>query len=183
MGRLWVFSPNVVMAEALVRYLASLGFSAQAASDGASAAVFDLTAYDSPLPPAPNLPCLAIVRSGDPGVVVEVGALGYLGVHRPCDDEARLVDGLAAILSGQHGFMPIVAGRELTPNGLGQRQLTARETEVLSLLMLGLPNKRIAHRLGITERTIKHHVSSLMRKYNARGRLGLFVKSQATHRS
>jgi DNA-binding NarL/FixJ family response regulator len=48
--------------------------------------------------------------------------------------------------------------------------LTERESEVLQLLALGLPNKTIASRLGISEHTAKFHVGSIMAKLGAASR-------------
>ncbi|MBI2772963.1 MAG: response regulator transcription factor [Chloroflexi bacterium] len=41
---------------------------------------------------------------------------------------------------------------------------TAQELAVLRLLVLGLANKLIAHQLGVTEQTVKAHVTVLLRK-------------------
>lgn len=48
--------------------------------------------------------------------------------------------------------------------------LTEREQEVLSLLAKGLANKQIAVTLGISEHTVKFHVSSIYSKLNATNR-------------
>ncbi len=48
--------------------------------------------------------------------------------------------------------------------------LTERETEVLALLSKGLANKQIAVTLGISEHTVKFHVSSIYSKLNATNR-------------
>ena len=48
--------------------------------------------------------------------------------------------------------------------------LSARELDVLHLLARGLPNKGIAHRLGISEHTVKYHVSAILAKLNAESR-------------
>ncbi|MDP2661093.1 MAG: response regulator transcription factor [Dehalococcoidia bacterium] len=45
--------------------------------------------------------------------------------------------------------------------------LTEREREVLQLMALGLPNKAIAHRLNISEHTVKFHVGSVLAKLAA----------------
>jgi DNA-binding NarL/FixJ family response regulator len=48
--------------------------------------------------------------------------------------------------------------------------LTEREIEVLGMLAEGLGNKTIAHRLGISEHTVKFHVSSVLAKLGAGSR-------------
>jgi DNA-binding NarL/FixJ family response regulator len=48
--------------------------------------------------------------------------------------------------------------------------LTAREVQVLELLAEGLPNKAIAGRLGISDQTVKFHVSSISGKLGAKNR-------------
>ena len=51
--------------------------------------------------------------------------------------------------------------------------LTERETDVLRLLAQGMANKEIARELGIGEKTVKTHVSSILAK------LGLQSRTQA----
>jgi DNA-binding CsgD family transcriptional regulator len=48
--------------------------------------------------------------------------------------------------------------------------LTLQQRKVLSLLMGGLPNKLIAHQLGVTEATVKAHVSQVLMKFNVHSR-------------
>jgi DNA-binding CsgD family transcriptional regulator len=54
-----------------------------------------------------------------------------------------------------------------------QVKLTRREEEVLSGLMKWLGNKEIAANLNLSERTVKHHVSSLLKKFRVCGRMEL----------
>ena len=49
-------------------------------------------------------------------------------------------------------------------------ELTPREHEVLRLLAEGLPNKSIAHKLGISEHTVKFHVNAILGKLDAQSR-------------
>ena len=48
--------------------------------------------------------------------------------------------------------------------------LTAREHDVLALLAEGLPNKAIAHALGISDQTVKFHVAAIIAKLGAANR-------------
>ncbi len=51
-----------------------------------------------------------------------------------------------------------------------QKLLTQRETEVVSLMALGLTNRDIAERLVISAKTVEHHVSRILDKLNLRSR-------------
>jgi DNA-binding NarL/FixJ family response regulator len=48
--------------------------------------------------------------------------------------------------------------------------LTPREIEILEYIAKGYLNKQIAMELGISEQTIKNHVTSILRKLNANAR-------------
>lgn len=52
----------------------------------------------------------------------------------------------------------------------GEQPLTDREQEVLQLLSLGMPNKSIARKLGVSEHTVKFHVGSILAKLDASSR-------------
>ena len=56
-----------------------------------------------------------------------------------------------------------------------QPQLTTREDEILRLVNKGLANRTIAKQLGITERTVKAHVSKLFSKMGVHGRVELIL--------
>ena len=55
--------------------------------------------------------------------------------------------------------------------------LTAREEQVLQLLLLARSNREIAEELGIEERTVKAHVGKLMRKVGAENRIELSMRA------
>ena len=59
---------------------------------------------------------------------------------------------------------------EVDEGPAGAESLTARELDVLHLLVEGLPNKAIALRLGISAQTVKFHVASIGGKLGARNR-------------
>ena len=70
-------------------------------------------------------------------------------------------------------LQPAVAAKLIrhiaTPTALVE-PLTEREEEVLNYLAQGLQNKEIAGRLGISERTVKFHVSAVLTKLGAGNR-------------
>ncbi len=96
------------------------------------------------------------------------------------------------IRSGARGVLPVDATPEqigialravaadivvIAPEAIRRTQaapvgsaLTARETEVLRMIAAGLANKEIAYRLGISEHTVKFHVSALLGKLGAASR-------------
>lgn len=53
--------------------------------------------------------------------------------------------------------------------------ITAREVDVLALVADGLANKEIAHRLGISPRTIEKHIEALLRKTGTQSRTRLAI--------
>lgn len=58
--------------------------------------------------------------------------------------------------------------------------LTAREQEVLRLLLQGQSNQRMAVTLGVTTRTVKYHVTNVLRKLGARSRISLLASYNQT---
>ncbi len=63
----------------------------------------------------------------------------------------------------------VVAQVERTAEGV-VAPLTPRETQILAGIAAGNTNRQIAQMLGISEQTIKNHVSSILRKLNANDR-------------
>jgi DNA-binding NarL/FixJ family response regulator len=72
--------------------------------------------------------------------------------------------GLMSGLMRDGGRVKLTEGESLT------EPLTAREKEVLQLMAEGMANKQIALSLGISEHTVKFHLSSLYAKLNVAGR-------------
>ncbi len=61
------------------------------------------------------------------------------------------------------------------------RSLTKREREILSLVSCGMPNKEIAINLGITERTVKNHLSNIFKKIEVADRTQAAVFAIKNH--
>ena len=106
---------------------------------------------------------------------VRAGAAGYLLKDAQPDD---LVAAIRTVSEGKAQLDPSVAARVLEELAADTRTpapelLTAREREVLALLARGLANKAIARELGVTEKTVKTHVSNIL------GKLGVHDRTQA----
>ncbi|MDD2208023.1 MAG: LuxR C-terminal-related transcriptional regulator [Bacilli bacterium] len=54
--------------------------------------------------------------------------------------------------------------------------LTLREKEVFELLVLNKTTKEISEFLGISEKTVRNHISNVMQKLNVKGRAGAIVE-------
>jgi DNA-binding NarL/FixJ family response regulator len=93
---------------------------------------------------------------------IEAGVQGYVLLGCPLDAIVRAV---RSVDGGGTAMDPLVAGKFI--KGSSGASLTARQTEVLHLLMSGLSNKDIAGRLAIIEGTVKTHVKAIFKKLGA----------------
>lgn len=93
---------------------------------------------------------------------LRAGAIGY---QLKDGEPAELLAAIRAAARGEVPLDPRVA-RILLPAAAEARTeiLSTREEQVLRLIMAGLPNKHIAGRLGIAERTVKVHIGHLFRR-------------------
>src|SRR5690349_21404597 len=91
---------------------------------------------------------------------LDAGACGHL--LKDAEPE-ELVRGIRAAAKGESPLTPRVAAQILTARseGRGKTALTERERDVLALLAEGLPNKVIALRLGISDKTVKAHLTRI----------------------
>ena len=97
--------------------------------------------------------------------VLRAGARGYLLKGAAVADIERAI---RAVARGETSIDPRVASRVSALARLPR--LSPREREVLALIADGQSNKEIASRLGVTERTIKFHVTSIFNKLGAENR-------------
>jgi DNA-binding NarL/FixJ family response regulator len=92
-----------------------------------------------------------------------------------------LVSALQAVAQGMVVLDPELADSVLPtiddPTGTLVEELTPREIEVLQLLAEGLSNKAIAHRLDISEHTVKFHVNAILGKLGAQSRTEAVVRA------
>lgn len=106
----------------------------------------------------------------EPGVVDEalrLGANGYLLKHV---GPGILVDAIRAALRGEVVLDPAAVDAVGTAAPSPLATLTDREREVLACIVDGMTNKQAAQALGISEKTVKTHVSHLLAKLGVRDR-------------
>jgi DNA-binding NarL/FixJ family response regulator len=106
---------------------------------------------------------LAAVKAGASGYVLKGAGAGELaGVIR-------------SVIAGDVYVPPALAWgmlRELrVPRSGPYDELTDREREVLQLVAEGLSNQEVAYRLGLAEKTIKHHMTNILGKLQVRSRV------------
>jgi two-component system, NarL family, response regulator LiaR len=111
--------------------------------------------------------------------MVRAGAIGYLLKSAEADDLRRA---LRSAATGQVQLDPAAAARLVrevrSPDA--PETLTEREREVLRLLARGLANKEIGRALGISEDTVKTHVSRILGKLGARSRTQAVLHAMRT---
>jgi DNA-binding NarL/FixJ family response regulator len=134
---------------------------------------------------------LVLTSDADPGLIARMlrgGARGYL-VHGAFDPE-ELHRAVRAVAAGHGWLSPIAAAvatatvrdqvsREQAQLDLAERHrkvrdrygLTRREQDVLELLSEGLSNAAIAHRLLLTEKTVKNHLHHIFAKLRVSTRM------------
>lgn len=95
---------------------------------------------------------------------LDAGAIGYLLKDAEPGELAR---GIAAAARGESPLDPRAAGTVIAariPAPEPRAVISIREREVLALLASGMANKEIARNLGISEKTVKAHLTSIFRQ-------------------
>ena len=123
---------------------------------------------------------LILSASGEQQDVLEAVKAGATGYLVKSASRTELLDAVRRVALGDTVFTPGLAGlvlgeyRRLSDGPAesddGAPRLTERETEVLRLLVEGLPNKLIARRLGISEKTVKAHLTNIFQRLDVTDR-------------
>jgi DNA-binding NarL/FixJ family response regulator len=148
----------------------------------------DLTLMDLRLPGGSGVEAIRTIRAKSPNAkfvvlttyegdedihqALQAGARGYLIKGMPHE---ALMEALRKVHAGGR-YLPSPVTRALasrTPDG----ELSAREREVLALLVKGRSNREIAAQLGIKEATVKSHVSVILMRLEVSDRTQAVVKA------
>jgi DNA-binding NarL/FixJ family response regulator len=116
---------------------------------------------------------------------IKAGAMGYLLKDVAIDE---LLEAVRRVYKGEALIQPTIATKVLKEFAMLDKRkikggdqfynnLTEREKEVLRLIALGGTNKEIARKLGITEKTVKNHMSNIFQTLhvNNRTKAALYV--------
>ena len=116
----------------------------------------------------PALPVIVLTAAEDPAQARRAFAAGALGYVPKSASAETLLTALTLVLRGET-FVPALVLRSASAERPAfaapghAHDLTERQSQVLRHLGEGLSNKAIAHRMGITEKTIKAHMTGVLR--------------------
>lgn len=134
----------------------------------------------------PQIPVLMV--SGNDSVDVRskaatYGAAGF--ISKSCETQ-QLLEAMRALLAGQHWFGELPENSDdQERDDLAKRvaSLTPHQFRVFVMIAQGLLNKQIAYHLGISEPTVKSHVTAIFRKLGVRKRTELIIVANSLSES
>lgn len=123
----------------------------------------------------PEIPVIVVSANDDPAVIrrcIEFGALGFLPKTAEVE---QMGEAIRAVLDGSVWTPPGVdlsapVDAEIADMVRRLSTLTPQQVRVLMMLSEGLLNKQIAYELGVSEATVKAHVSAILTKLNVDSR-------------
>ncbi len=123
----------------------------------------------------PNIPIVIVSASEDAGIVQKALGLGASGFIPKSAGTQTIIAAVAAVLKGDlwvpDGYDPGASTDKETDDIVRRvATLTAQQIRVLMMLKEGLLNKQIAYELGVSEATIKAHVSAILQKLKVSSR-------------
>jgi two-component system nitrate/nitrite response regulator NarL len=134
----------------------------------------------------PRVPVVLLSAHGEPEVIGRCHALDVAAfLHKAETSSAELLATLAAAAQGRKIFPAALLDAPASAHSTDQPDhggVTARELQVLRCIAEGQDNITIAAVLGISERTVKAHVSALYRKLGLENRVQLAIRAQTMRR-
>lgn len=133
----------------------------------------------------PNIPIMVVSGLEDRRIVHEAIRLGASGFVPKSMNKQSLVEAVSKVLSGSL-YLPLeftqnssIVRAKATEHDIADRiaELTPAQIRVMQLLCRGLLNKQIACELGVTETTVKAHVSEVLRKLKVASRTQAVVET------
>ena len=128
---------------------------------------------------APSVAVIVVTAMEDPAVVQRAIGLGAAGFVPKSSNLTEISKALETVLAGGISVPERFANLNLAPSQLSEAELSAtrrigtltpQQYRIATLLAAGMLNKQIAWDLGITEATVKVHMSTILRKLNVQNR-------------
>ena len=119
----------------------------------------------------PDLPVIVLSASESAADVRRVMALGALGYVPKSASPETLLSAVKLVLSGELYVPPLVLGEAPAGAQGAAAKLTPRQSDVLACMERGLSNKAIAGELDMSEKTVKAHVTAILRALGASNRM------------
>lgn len=191
--RILIVDDHPVVREGIARILSTssrLEIAGEAGNGNEAVALFrklrpDITLMDMRMPDMTGVQTIQAIRKDFPNAhiivlstydheediyqALQAGARAYLLKDTP---RQELIAAIERVHAGERVIPQAVAGQ--LAGRIGGNELTAREFEVLELIVHGRTNKEIGDRLGISEGTVKSHVNNILEK------LGVTDRTQAS---
>lgn len=127
----------------------------------------------------PQIPTLVISADDDPVIIEKIQASKVKGFILKQEDPNAFATAVNALLNGGSWFhpshRPSGAKKELLIS-CEELGLTSRQGEVLSMILDGQPNKRIAQKLGVAEATVKEHITSILSQLGVSNRVEVITR-------
>jgi DNA-binding NarL/FixJ family response regulator len=126
----------------------------------------------------PLLPVVVVSGVEDADLARRAVALGVLGFVAKSADSAATEAALQTVLNGGH-YLPSFAYAVPQQKPFSPSNLSERQTEVMRLMCEGLSNKQIGAALGLTEATVKGHLTLVFRALKVSSRSQAILAAQA----
>ena len=124
----------------------------------------------------PQLPVVMVSAREEPSLMRRALDHGAAGFIPKSTDAAGIGEAIRQVLDGER-WMPAAAMQAAQAADASERdiarrigELTPQQFRVLQMLSTGLLNKQIAYELGVSEATIKAHMTAILRKLGASNR-------------
>lgn len=122
----------------------------------------------------PNLPVVVLTTFDDQRPIQQAMQLGARGFLLKDADQATILKTIRGAMKGEMYLEPSIAGKAFTTSATtNEIVLTPREYDVLRQVAQGFHSKEIAETIGVSERTVKAHLTSIYNK------LGVFSRAEA----
>lgn len=122
---------------------------------------------------APNIRVLILTIHDDEEYIYEVTKAGAEGYIQKDIEPDELRNSIKKVMNGNKVFPTKIEEKvdeQINTKKSNLEELSNRENEVLELLAQGMSNRDIAEELYISEKTVKNHVSSILRKFSVNDR-------------